>query len=266
MKKIILAFLLIPFSNQIFAQTDLLSVDFQSGIPSNFTLVDNDGNTPNSALSEFINPWIVYDDPDSLNNKVAASTSFFTVEDSADRWLITPPIQLGAFGNFLNWKAKSHDPSFPDDYFVLLSTTGTNLSDFIDTLGAIEQENFEWTSREVNLSTQGYNNQQVYIAFVIRTFDGFKLYLDDLKVRKEDPVNVFENELFSVNLFPNPFQTELIIQTDEVIDFIRVFDTKGSLLLESKSTSLDLAHLDKGNYFVQISSGSKFVTRKVVKL
>jgi hypothetical protein len=40
MKKIMLALLLIPFSSELTAQIELINIDFQSGIPSNFTIVD----------------------------------------------------------------------------------------------------------------------------------------------------------------------------------------------------------------------------------
>lgn len=265
MKKIVLALLLIPFTSELTAQIQLINIDFQSGIPSNFTLLDADQNTPNVAVSEFTSPWISYDDPDSLTNKVAASTSYFTVEDTASRWLITPALQLGAFGNYISWNAKSHDPSFPDDYYVFVSTTGTQISDFTDTIGFIEQENFEWTNRAVNLSLNGFNSQQIYVAFVNRTYDGFKLYIDDIIVRKEDPVSVSELSSFTFNVYPNPFQDQLTIQTDEPIEFIRVFSVNGTLLMETKEKSLNLAHFEKGNYFVQISNGEKIATKKILK-
>ncbi len=265
MKKIILVLLLIPFSSELTAQIELINIDFQSGIPSNFTIVDADSNIPDTQVSEFTSAWISYDDPDSTTNKVAASTSFFSEEDTASRWLITPALQLGAFGNFISWNAKSHDPSFPDDYYVFVSTTGNLLSDFVDTIGYVEEENFEWTNREVNLSLEGYNSQQIYIAFVNRTFDGFKLYVDDIIVRKEDPVNVAEFADLRFKVYPNPFQNQLTIESEEVIDAIRLFSVNGSLLLETSNKNLDLTHFEKGYYFVQITSGTKVATQKVLK-
>ena len=265
MKKIMLALLLIPFSSELTAQIELINIDFQSGIPSNFTIVDADSNTPDIQVSEFTSAWIAYDDPDSTANKVAASTSFFSVEDTASRWLITPALQLGTFGNYVSWNAKSHDPSFPDDYYVFVSTTGTQPSDFVDTIGYIEEENFEWTNREVNLSLEGFNSQQIYIAFVNRTYDGFKLYIDDIKVRKEDPVSVSELTDLRFKVYPNPFQNQLTIESEEAIDAIRLFSINGTLLLETSDKNLDLTHFEKGYYFVQITNGAKIATQKVLK-
>lgn len=265
MKKLILALLLIPFPSGLKAQIELLNIDFQSGIPTNFTIVDADANTPDAQVSEFTSAWIAYDDPDSTTNKVAASTSFFSVEDTASRWLITPALQLGTFGNYVSWNAKSHDPSFPDDYYVFISTTGTQQSDFLDTVGYVEEENFEWTNREVNLSLEGFNSQQIYIAFVNRTYNGFKLYIDDINVRKEDPVSVSELEGLLFKVYPNPFQSQLTIKSEGEIDVIRLFSVSGILLLETRDQQIDLTHFEKGYYFIQVTSGAKIATKKVLK-
>ena len=164
------------------SQNILLSTDFQQGIPSAYSIVNSDNFTPDASMTDFLgqNAWIVLPDPENPSDTVAAATSFFETADSADRWLITPPLALASFGNFLSWNAKSHDPSFPDDYLVLVSTTDNQLASFTDTIGNIEQENFEWTNREVNLSTSGYNDSTIYVAFVLRTFDGFKLCIESL--------------------------------------------------------------------------------------
>lgn len=257
--------LLVLFTSELTAQIELINIDFQSGIPSNFTIVDADLNIPNTQVSEFTSAWITYNDPDSSVNKVAASTSYFSVEDTASRWLITPLLQLGTFGNYISWKAKSHDPSFPDDYYIFVSTTGTQPSDFVDTIGYIEEENFEWTNREVNLSMEGYNSQQIYIAFVNRTFDGFKLYVDDIIVRKEDPVSISEIQDLRFKVYPNPFQNQLTIESEYRIDLIRLFSISGTLLLETSDRNLDLSHFDIGYYFVQITSGLEMSTQKVLK-
>ena len=120
---------------------------------------------------------------------MASATSYFSPIDTAYRWLITPALNLGAFGNKISWSAKSHDPSYPDDYLVLVSHTDAEPSSFTDTIGNIEEENFEWTNRSVDLSQNGYDDSTIYIAFVLRTFDGFMLYLDDFLVEKDIDTN-----------------------------------------------------------------------------
>lgn len=247
------------------AQTTILSTDFQQGIPANYSMVDNDGFTVNAEVSEFTAAWITLPDPENPTDTVAATTSYFESADTASRWLITPPVSLGSFGNYISWNAKSHDPSFPDDYLVLISTTGTNLSDFTDTLGYVEQENFEWTNREVNLGTQGYINQTVYFAFVDVTYDGFILYLDDIIVRKEDPVGMHEINTVQTSLYPNPTIEFIQVKSDTPIETIRIMDMNGNELLVSSEEKLNVSELSNGTYLVHIQTSKGISVQRFIK-
>jgi hypothetical protein len=209
--------------------------------------------------------WISLEDPDSTLNLVAASTSFFETADSADRWLISPQISLSSFGNYLTWKAKSHDPSFPDDYLVLLSTTDDSPSSFTDTIGNVEQENFEWTEREVNLSNLGLNDSLIYIAFVLRTYDGFKLYVDDIQVRGEDASNLIESSVEDFKVYPNPFTDVIQIESDKSVESISINDLNGKKLLETTEKNINLNFLANGYYFVVLKSEKQTFTYRVLK-
>ena len=261
-----LTFLAILIAFQGFAQIPIFSESFQNGsIPSNFTLVDNDLYTPAPEVAEYNEPWIVVPDPENLIDSVAASTSFFTQQGSANVWMITPPISLGSFGNYIKWNAKSHDPSFPDDYMVLVSTTDTQLSSFIDTIGYVEQENFEWTSREVNLDVNGYSNQTIHVAFVNITFDGFKLYVDDIEVIKEGPVEIKEFVNSKGKVYPNPFSDVIHIQSDNIIESISINDLNGKTLFETTNKTINLNFLQNGYYFVVLKSEKQSFTYSVLK-
>lgn len=265
MKK--LPLLLISFVSSLsFGQVDLLNTDFQTGMPVAYTLVDNDGNTPAAQVSEYTSAWITVQDPENTTDTVAASTSYFSPVGTADRWMITPALTLGSFGNFIEWEAKSQDASYPDDYMVLVSTTDDQITSFTDTIGSIDQENFEWTYRTVDLSSEGYNNQTIYVAFVNVTEDGFKLYVDDIRVWKEDPVGIEElTETIQVNLYPNPTTGFITIQTAESIKEIKVISTNGRTILTTASTQIDLSSYPSGVYFVNIETENGVVTKRVVK-
>lgn len=250
------------------SQNILLSTDFQQGIPSAYSIVNSDNFTPDASMTDFLgqNAWIVLPDPENPSDTVAAATSFFETADSADRWLITPPLALASFGNFLSWNAKSHDPSFPDDYLVLVSTTDNQLASFTDTIGNIEQENFEWTNREVNLSTSGYNDSTIYVAFVLRTFDGFKLYLDDIQVRSEDPVGINETTALDLVVYPNPTSGSVHVSTDAMVEKIQVFSVNGQLLITEFQSEINLAELNTGSYLLQITTSKGITSRRVAKV
>ncbi|MEY3845615.1 MAG: hypothetical protein RL293_2037 [Bacteroidota bacterium] len=250
----------------VFGQTVVLSTDFQQGIPTNYTLVDNDGNTPDPLVAEYTSAWITVVDPENALDTVAASTSFFTTMDSASRWMITPPLALGAFGNYIEWNAKSQDPSYPDDYLVLVSTTDNQLSSFTDTIGYIKEENFEWTNREVNLFTEGYHDQTIYVAFVNRTYDGFKLYIDDIEVRKDDPVGLHEPNVVSYVVYPNPTTDLIQVASSEKIEQLEVLDLNGMRVLSSSIPILRVQSLPTGIYLVRFTINGISTTQRISKI
>lgn len=264
--KQLLTFAFLSFMLPAFAQTIILSTDFQQGIPANYSLVDNDGNTPDPIVAEYTNAWITVVDPENALDTVAASTSFFTTMDSASRWMITPPLALGAFGNYIEWNAKSQDPSYPDDYLVLVSTTDNQLTSFTDTIGYIKEENFEWTNREVNLFTEGYHDQTIYVAFVNRSLDGFKLYMDDIEVRKDDPVGLQEPSPVSFVVYPNPSSDVIFVSGSHNLEKMELFDLNGMLLQTTVSTSMNVQALPTGMYLIRCTMNGVTSTKRFTKI
>lgn len=249
-----------------FAQVDLLNTDFQTGIPVTYSIIDNDGLTPDPQVSEFTAAWITVQDPENVNDTVAASTSYFSPIGTADRWLITSSLTLGAYGNFIEWNGKSQDASYPDNYLVLISTTDTQIASFTDTLIHVWPENAEWTNRQIDLSANGYNNQTVYLAFVNVTENGFKLYIDDIHVWKEDPVGISEiaSEI-KASVYPNPTSGMIAIETDELIESVILMSSNGVTLSKTTEKTLDLQNFPTGVYFLNIISDRGVVTKKILK-
>ena len=250
-----------------FAQTNILNTDFQTGIPTDYQIVVADTGTLETGYSEFAPGWIAIADPDDLNDTVAAACSYFTSATQADRWLITPALNLTSYGNYIKWQARSYDPSYPDTYLVMLSTTDTQLSSFTDTIGYVEYEWEYWTAREVNLTGLGYANQTVYVAFILNTTQGFKLFLNDIQVRVDDPLSVFEQPEISVNVFPNPTSEKITIQSAEAITELRILNVNGQEIstFENPGTTINLSDLDAGMYFLQLTTAKGSVTKRIEK-
>ncbi|MBU2019795.1 MAG: choice-of-anchor J domain-containing protein [Bacteroidetes bacterium] len=258
-KFITLSFILLVLNN-LLAQTPVLVEDFQSGIPNNWTLLNEDGNTPASQVQEYNAAWISKTDPDSSSNTAASSTSFFSPSGTANRWLITPPIVLGGYGNAISWKAKSHDASFPDDYVVLYSKTGNLKSDFLDTIGFIQGESEDWIERRVNLSTKNLDNETVYFAFVLNTNDGFKLYLDDVTVTKDDAAKItVQNKEIK---FGNLGEGRYVISKNLKVTDLEVFDIQGKAIPFSLIDDV-LSIPSKGMFFLKGLSNSQPFSVKV---
>lgn len=250
-----------------FAQTLVLTESFSTGIPVNWTVIDNDNNTVEAAVSEYTEAWISKEDPDNSNNTVASSTSFFNPIDRADRWLITPAVDLGIFGNTISWKTKSHDPSFPEDYSVLISTTDNQITSFTDTVILVEDAAPSWTDYSVNLSELGYNGGTVYIAFVLTTFDGFKLYLDDVEINKEDPVSTDDIEVspYEIVVYPNPTTASFTVESSQNLG-LSISTLDGKKLIEAKTNvNVDISSFESGVYFIHIQTEKGRLTKRIVK-
>lgn len=263
MKLVYFTFFLFPFLTT--AQTDVLLNDFQAGIPVNYSMLNLDNLTPDAAVSEFTSAWISKEDPDDVANLVASSTSYFSPAGQSNRYLITPQLNLGAFGNFLSWQSKSHDATFPESYYVLASRTDNQAASFVDTLKFVYQAGPYWNTDTVNLSDAGLDNESVYIAFVLRSYDGFKLYLDSVHVWKEDPVSVNELTNLDFSVFPNPSNDMIHVSTNQPIDAIRIFDLRGNKVIESKLESISLSKLQSGSYVVEVESNGLKGRKLVVK-
>lgn len=256
----ILIYSFLSLSPIIGAQTEIYNEDFQSGLPATYSVVDNDGLTPDAAVSEFADAWISLVDPDNTSDTIMGSTSFFSPIGQADRWLITDAITLGNYGNIAYWETKSHDPSFPDSYFVLVSKTDTQLSSFTDTLDIVYQENEYWTEHAGNLSDLGLDNETVYLAFVNRTYNGFKLYLDDIRVEMEDPSSVQELAQVQISIYPNPSSDYIKVSGNQKFETHKIYSIQGQFLQESTESVLDISTLAPGRY-VLVSTTEMGVAR-----
>lgn len=244
-----------------FAQSVLFSENFNSGIPSSWTLVDNDGLTPAAAVDTFDNAWIPFiDDEDTC----AASTSYYSPTGQAADYLITPKISLNTFTKLV-WSARAYDASYADGYLVLISSTDSLIASFTDTLMVVGAEYYYWHSRSVQLDLEGYANQDVYIAFKNFTNDGYILMIDDVKVMGSNFASVQENESPIISVYPNPVIDFIQIDGAEPESIFTCYSIAGEILFNGSSSRVDVSNLQAGTYFIQVQSSDKVVTVPFIK-
>ena len=265
MEKIILIAILVS-SFCLNAQTNILSEGFESGIPSSWSIIDNDHNTLDATVaSEYTSPWITIVNPDYDTDHVAACASYFDPEGTASRWLITPQISLGAYGNYLHLDSRTQDPSYPDSYMVLISTSGNAVGDFSDTLFISNQTPPTWMNHIISISNSGYNNIPVYLAFVNNSFYGYKLYLDNIRIEKESIAGLTVNKSIDFKLYPNPVENVLNIQTNDKISELTIYDLNGKIVLQSDHNQVDASILQAGFYTIKISTEKGTGFQKLIK-
>lgn len=79
-------------------------------------------------------------------------------------------------------------------------------------------------------------------------------------------LNTQEFSLGQLSIFPNPVKDVLTIRSENSIDAIKIYNNLGALILESNYIeNLPVSNLKNGLYFIELSSGSKKVTKKIVK-
>lgn len=164
--------------------TDRVETDFTFGIPEDWILIDNDGNTPsNSAKSygfEVGTAWVLTEESDG--NRVVASTSWYNPKGTADDWMIIPTVEISA-ETVISWRAKAVDSKYRDGYTVYIAPVGAEIEDFKATepLFQTAEEEAEWTWHEVSLAD--YADQEVSIAFVNDSYNMSRLFVDDISVK-----------------------------------------------------------------------------------
>ena len=251
------------------AQTTILDQDFQQGIPVSWSTVKADSYTEQDPQFLSQPAWIAIPDPNNLSDTIAAATSYFTVAQKANRWLISPPVTIGTYGNYLKWNAKSFDPSYPDTYQVLISTTDTQLASFNDTVLRVVFEFEEWTQHEVNLSELGYsNNETVHIAFVLETQGGFNLFVDSVNMRKDDPLALDEQSIQTdVTIYPNPTNSTIHFSSEN-LKHIVIYNTAGTMIYsQEQANPISMERFDQGIYLVQMTTNKgQIITKRVQKI
>lgn len=145
-------------------------------MPEGWT-VYGDGMANHSNYASFGDSWQVYDFGDL--SKRALSISWKADAVASDRWMVTPAIALPAGGNpRLKFDTWGYDDSYPEQYKVMVSTTGTAKEDFalLYDISAVAAGDATHMT-----SLAAYAGQTVYLAFV-NYGDGYYGEIDNIQV------------------------------------------------------------------------------------
>ena len=182
--------LLVPGRSQVLFHDDFQATTnhFSVGdVASSWTLY-NDNNVPVSSpedLSAFKQAWNVLE---RGGERFAASVSFFVKNEAADRWMVTPAIDLTAASKpVLVFRAKRMDTEYRDGLQVKLSVSGKEKQDFTYTLQSLSTAPAAWTYYTVDLSE--HVGKTVFIAFVQNSLAKYMVGVDDVAVLETESVS-----------------------------------------------------------------------------
>lgn len=89
-----------------------------------------------------------------------------------------------------------------------------------------------------------------------------------ITISNQSSASIYENEISElVELYPNPVQTELFINSKENIESIEIRNSLGQIVkkITSNYNSIDVSDLKQGVYFLQIETGKGLVSERFIK-
>ncbi len=173
MKNGVYLFSIVCLLNFTFEAQAQFTESFDSGIPLDWTVIDNDGQGTTWSYS-------------TVNTYQGDGAARIPWEEFAhDDYLIAPQFTVTAgISDLVSFYAGGRGSQFTETFDVKLSTTGTSPSDFTVTLGS-ETTNLDVTVgeyAEYAYNLTAYTGSDVYIAIVATSVDAFQLYVDEFSV------------------------------------------------------------------------------------
>jgi len=209
--------------------------------------------------ADFIRPkWGIYRsllEPSYLRDEELLFANF-SIQEFASPPL---PVELVFFkgeliddGAKLSWQTASEQNNL--GFEIQRSIDGTNW-EFVDFVAG------QGNSSEVN--NYAYKDEKVHSGIVYYR----------LKQIDKDDSHSFTNVVTvtrplqdEIEVFPNPTNGLVKIQSERTVESIEVFDMKGNKKLQTftNESQLDLSSLEKGIYFLKINTGGKPIVKRII--
>jgi len=152
---------------------------------TDWTILDFDGN---SAIG-----WERTDEDAATGSFSARHLACDNIQEG---WLITPPLYLRPYcdSTWISFKTMEVNPENFTSSDLLISTTGTNISDF-SVLWSQTSPSASWDSIHIDLAE--YQGDTIYLAFKYSGHHGHDWYIDDVDV--EEALTLYDINVESSN-------------------------------------------------------------------
>ncbi len=216
----------------------LIEEGFEAGIPADWTVIDNDGDTYS---------WEIIADGVEAHTGTGAVWSASYVNNvgalTPDNYLVTPQITADSATELSYW-VRTQDDSWPaEHYYVKVSTSGTDVADFSDVVYEETLESGDWHQVTVDLSS--YAGQSIYIAWNhCEVTDMYYMKLDDVLVTGAESrdftgaYNVYKNGiLVAEGITEQSYQLEgLLVGSEYTVGVTAIHDEGESAAIETTFT------------------------------
>ncbi|WP_330444581.1 T9SS type A sorting domain-containing protein [Flavivirga abyssicola] len=103
-------------------------------------------------------------------------------------------------------------------------------------------------------------------AFTVTTTSNVAFRFDNLSVSLSESLSVTDvDRSEKARVYPNPVRNTLYVKNVPDLKYINVYNNLGQLVFKSKKESINVSHLSKGLYFLQIHTSLGMETKKVIK-
>jgi hypothetical protein len=161
---------------------DEFSVDFEDGLPADWTLVDADGDGFNWEYTDELTAHSGIGCMMSASYDNASYTAL-----TPDNYMITPQLTIGTGAELSFWYVAQDTGWTGDKVMVKVSTTDNNPDSFTDTLGSVTTGT---SYEEATYDMSDYAGQNVYIALVhTDCTDFFVVNIDDISLSNASKVH-----------------------------------------------------------------------------
>lgn len=190
-----------------------------------------------------------------MSGELTPENYLFTTES----YLITETSQLHFF------HCQSDMVYFEENFGVIVSEDGINFLVIWSKRYKEPYPDGQWGEEFVDLSE--FAGKNMYIGFLHYECSGAtanSIRIDNVELTSVE--SVAENEI-SFNVYPNPVENQLLIETEKEITNITIFTVNGVMMYEGKynEEGIDISGLNAGVYFVKVAIDNHEIIEKIIK-
>lgn len=137
---------------------------------------------------------------------------------------------------------------------------------------------YPYTSGSITIKDNNINNLDYYYFFYDWNLEDFKSAREEVVVTVEDTLNIVNETLEQVSIFPNPFNNSITIKMPNTEHFkisVELYDISGRIIFNYSNINIDngvyslqnMGSLSKGSYFLKITDNENdsFITKQIIK-
>lgn len=177
-------------------------------------------------------------------------------------------------------ESRSEAAGVPSEVYILNTeiTNETGLTSTSSTVDAHFDITNDFNSSKSNATTNNFTENSfeftasgsfivIYITSPLAVDASTEVFFDNIELYETSSLSVNDVTSFNVSLFPNPANNHITVKSNNFeVSSVNVYDLLGKLVVqENTKDRIDISNLRKGMYFVEITSGNKSVTKKIIK-